>query len=178
MTQIVPENGERGETSPVADDQVFADLFAAHQASIHRLAVLLSGDRFVAEEITAEVFARVLPRWRRGQVSDPVLYLRRAVVNEVRSRFRRRSNERRALTRHSSQTRPIGNGDQAGAVSEPLIAALQLLPPRQRTVVVLRFHDDLSVAEVAHIVGAPVGTVKTQTRRALSALRIVLEDTT
>ena len=84
-------------------DRLYSELFEAQQASIYRLALMLCGNRDVAEEIVAEVFARVLPKWRQGAVTDPVFYLRRAVVNEVRSRHRRRVNEQRALARHASR---------------------------------------------------------------------------
>lgn len=83
---------------------MYSDLFVERQAAIYRLALMLSGKPEVAEEITAEVFARVLPKWRRGEVSDPVLYLRRAVINEVRSRHRRRVNERHAIGTIKAQT--------------------------------------------------------------------------
>ena len=101
MTQpasnIAPES-----VSVAATDRLYSDLFDAEQDSIYRLALMLCGSPHVAEEIVAEVFAKVLPKWRQGSLTDPVFYLRRAVVNEVRSRHRRRVNERRALARHAS----------------------------------------------------------------------------
>jgi RNA polymerase sigma factor (sigma-70 family) len=177
VTQFAFDVGDSEEFPLAASDLVFGDLFNEQRTSIYRLALMMSGDVFVAEEITAEVFARVLPRWRHGHITDPVFYLRRAVVNEVRSRLRRRANERRALARYSSRPDHQHAGGQREALSEPLIAALQQLPVRARTIVVLRFHDDLSVAEVARVVGAPVGTVKTQTSRALRTLRGIMEET-
>lgn len=160
----------------VPTDRSYADLFAEHQATIYRLAVMLCGDPYIAEEITAEVFARVLPKWRRGDVTDPVFYLRRAVINEVRSRHRRRVNEQRALARHASRQAHDVREPTPVTLSEPLIAALQRLSVRHRAVVVLRFHDDLSEAEVARILGSPVGTIKAQTNRALRALRTLMEE--
>lgn len=158
----------------VPADAAFDDLFAAHHRSLFRFAVLLVGDRHVADEITAEVFTRVLPRWRSGDVTDPLPYLRRALVNEVRNRHRRRTYEQRALSRLQA----TGGTVEAESVqlAGPLVVALKRLPVRQRAVVVLRFHDDLSEAEVARTLGMAVGTVKSQASRGLAALREMLED--
>ena len=141
-----------------------------------RLATILTSDRFVAEEVTAEVFARVLPRWRRGEVDDALPYLRRAVVNEIRSRHRRRGHEQRALARVDASVVAVEPVDRL-ELREPLLAALATLPMRQRAVVVLRYHDDLSEAEVARTLGTSVGTVKTHASRGLERLRRALEET-
>jgi RNA polymerase sigma factor (sigma-70 family) len=159
-----------------SSDRGYADLFADHHRSIYRLAFVLCGDGDMAEEITAEVFARVLPKWRRGGITDPVFYLRRAVINEVRSRHRRRANQQRALARHAVRQDASQEGPAAFGLSGPLVAALQQLSVRHRTVVVLRFHDDLSEADVARLLGSPIGTIKAQTSRALAALRTLLEE--
>ncbi len=87
-------------------DVRYREVFEAHRVAVFRLAALLTSDRFVAEEVTAEVFARVLPRFRRGDVQDALPYLRRAVVNEVTSRRRRRGHEQRALARVHAAVRP------------------------------------------------------------------------
>lgn len=153
-------------------------LFVEHRDRVYRFAWVLCGSEHTAEEITAEVFARVLSPWRAGGVTDPLAYLRRAVLNEVRSRHRRRSHERRAIAREiavAESTQRDGGEIDRLELREPLIAALQQLPVRQRVVVVLRFHDDLSEVEVARIVGSPVGTVKAQTSRGLATLRTIME---
>ena len=178
MTQSAADQSTRASALVpfVASDRPYADLFAEHQRAIYRLALMLCGDAYIAEEITAEVFARVLPKWRRGGVTDPVFYLRRAVINEVRSRHRRRTNEQRALARHAARQQHMQQDTATLGLSDPLVAALQQLSVRHRTVVVLRFHDDLSEAEVARLLGSPVGTIKAQTSRAIAALRTLLEE--
>ena len=164
-----------GHVPLVMSDSVYSELFDTHHAAIYRLALMLSGNPHVAEEIVAEVFAKVLPKWRQGSVTDPVFYLRRAVINEVRSRHRRRVNERRALARHASRQATVAPSAPATELSQPLIAAMQQLSVRHRAVIVLRFHDDLSEADVARILGSPAGTIKAQTSRALAALRRLME---
>lgn len=174
MTQPAP-NIVPAPVPLVVSDRLYSDLFEAQQASIYRLALMLCGSPQVAEEIVAEVFAKVLPKWRQGSVTDPVFYLRRAVVNEVRSRHRRRVNEQRALARHASREATTITPEPATALSQPLIVAMQQLSVRHRAVIVLRFHDDLSEAEVARILKSPNGTIKGQTSRALAALRALME---
>ncbi|MBI5087645.1 MAG: sigma-70 family RNA polymerase sigma factor, partial [Actinobacteria bacterium] len=139
-------------------DVRYREVFETHRVAVFRLAAMLTSDRFVAEEVTAEVFARVLPRFRRGEVHDALPYLRRAVVNEVTSRRRRRGHEQRALARVHAAVRPGEPVDRL-ELREPLLVALGRLPVRQRAVVVLRYHDDLSEAEVARTLGTSVGTV-------------------
>lgn len=155
-------------------DDTFRAVFEQHHSRLFRLACLLTGDAHVADEVTAEVFAKVLPKWRAGAVDDPLAYLRRSLVNEVRSRHRRRTYESRAAERWSA--RPRFDGEPADLLTDqPVVAALRRLPPRQRAVVVLRFHDDLSEAEVARTLGMAVGSVKSHASRGLAALREILQ---
>jgi RNA polymerase sigma factor (sigma-70 family) len=156
-------------------DARFREAFETHRVAVFRLAVMLTSDRSVAEEVAAEVFARVLPRFRRGDVQDVLPYLRRAVVNEITSRRRRHGHEQRALARVHAAV-PPGEPVDRVELREPLMAALVRLPVRQRVVVVLRYHDDQSAAEVARTLGTSVGTVKTHASRGLEQLRRALED--
>jgi RNA polymerase sigma factor (sigma-70 family) len=164
-------------TTPAASrtDARYREVFETHRVAVFRLAAMLTSDRSVAEEVTAEVFARVLPRFRRGDLQDVLPYLRRTVVNEVTSRRRRHGHEQRALARVHAAVQP-GQPIDRVELREPLMAALLRLPVRQRAVVVLRYHDDLSEAEVARTLGTSVGTVKTHASRGLDQLRRALED--
>lgn len=163
--------GNRTALAPFADDD-YSAVFANHHAAVFRLAALLAGNEHVAEEVTAEVFARALPKWQREEVSDPLAYLRRAVSNEMRSRWRRRQHERRAAS-HQRGERADVTTDRL-ELREPLVQALQQLPLQQRTVVVLRYLDDMSEAEVGRTLGVASGTVKSQASRGLARLRELL----
>lgn len=77
----------------------FAVVFNAHHRRAVRLAWVLTGDAHVAEDIVAEAFSKVWLQWDKGRVDDVGAYLRRAVVNHVRSRSRRRKVELRELER-------------------------------------------------------------------------------
>jgi len=161
-------------TLRVAADR-YGELYRVHLEPLLRFAWLLCGDMHRAEDVVAEVFARVYPQWRRGKVTDPRAYLRRAVVNEVTSRGRRRRLEAREERRRSAG-RGAGHPYEHVAERDVVVRALRRLPVRQRTVVVLRFYDDLSEREVAELLGVAVGTVKSHTSRALERLRADIEE--
>jgi RNA polymerase sigma-70 factor (sigma-E family) len=149
-------------------DDVVAGLFAAHATDLTRLAYLVVGNRGLAEDIVQEAFLRV---WRsRARIRDvdaAPAYLRRTVVNLSRSRLRRTILERRYATATPE------------AVAEPaswldLRRAVAALPARRRACVVLRYFADLTEAETAAVLGISVGTVKSQTSKALRHLGTAL----
>jgi RNA polymerase sigma-70 factor (sigma-E family) len=171
--EALPETSSPPATVSWSSDG-YGELFAAHQTTIYRFVSVLCGDDRLAEEITAEVFARVLPKWRRGVIDDPLPYLRRAAVNELRSRWRRRAHERRVARVQTSQ-RTIPPSGERVELREPLLAALSQLPPRQRAVVVLRYCEDMSEADVATTLAMAPGTVKSQASRGLARLRQLVD---
>jgi DNA-directed RNA polymerase specialized sigma24 family protein len=79
---------------PDAPTGDFAGVFAAHHAEALRLAYLLCGDQQRAEDAVADAFVKVWRRWERGDIASPRAYIKRAVANEVNSRFRRLRLER------------------------------------------------------------------------------------
>lgn len=137
---------------------------------LHRTAYLLCGDWHVAQDLVQESLARTALAWRRIEnMDDPDAYVRRVLVNQARQRWRlRRTHE---LPTGSLPEVGIPDGAQARAEREVLVQALQALPRRQRAVVVLRYFEQLSVAETAQALECSPGTVKSQTARALTALR-------
>jgi len=100
--------------------------------------------------------------------ADPGSYARRVLVNRRRSLLRRAAAEARYLARFQPEELIVPAGDDRAIV---LWQAVQALPPRQRVVLVLRFHEDLTEAEVARLLGLPLGTVKSLGHRALARLR-------
>ena len=154
----------------------FVDVFRAHEAAALRLAYVLTGDAGVAEDIVADAYARMYGKWRRDRIDDPRAYLRRAIANQVRGRFRR------AATRRKHDASPCWSESTTAAADEGLgdrdrlRRALALLPPRQRATVALRIIEDLSEADTAALLGVSTGTVKTQLSRGLERLRAALEE--
>ncbi len=152
-------------------DAEFAAYMAARQASLLRTAYLLTGDQHTAEDLVQTAFAKLYLSWDKVQRRELVDgYVRRILVNENNSLWRRAWKRRETSTDvvpdHQAVTDTHDDGMKAA-----LWEFVQSLPRKQRAVVVLRFYEDLSEAEVADILGISVGTVKSQSSRALAALR-------
>jgi RNA polymerase sigma factor (sigma-70 family) len=125
------------------------------------------------EEIVQEAFVRTLARWRHvDERSEPLAYVRKAVVNLCHSRFRRRVLNFRRLE-------PVPSAEVTASETrrrDDLLAAMATLPLRQREVVALRYFGGLSTNETADTLSIAPGTVKAHLHRALTSLRTELED--
>jgi RNA polymerase sigma factor (sigma-70 family) len=112
---------------------------------------------------------RTWRRWRLvGKPDNPETYARKVLVNRHRSLLRRALVEARSRSRdHPNE----GYSDERREDAIVLWAATRRLPLRQQAVLVLRYYEDLSEAEIARVLGIPVGTVKTLARRGLARLR-------
>jgi RNA polymerase sigma-70 factor (sigma-E family) len=156
----------------VADrDEALAELYQHHHGEAVRLAWALCRDASLAEELAQEAFVRLY--LRRRALRDPAAapaYLRRIVVNLVYDHTRRSARERDLATSRASTV----VGDREGDLD--LLDALSGLPERRRACVVLRYYLDLTEVETAAALGISVGTVKSQTHKALAQLRRNLTD--
>ena len=144
--------------------------FEQHAARLLGLSILLTGRREIAEDLVQDAFVRLAPKMDALDADAVWPYLRRIAVNLWKNRLRRLALE----TRHRGVepvTAPDPDPDRAA-----VWVAVQSLPPRQRTTVVLRFYEDLTEAETARVMGCAVGTVKSQTAKALAKLERELED--
>lgn len=152
-----------GAATPV-DADGFEAAYARLWPEMLRVAHLLSGSQALAEEITQDAFLGLYRAWDR--VDNPAAYLRRSLVNASRSHFRRDS-------RRSLYAVP-----QVTVVLPPDVdevwQQLKVLGRQQRAVVVLRFYEDLSLGEIAEVLGVSVGTVKSTLSRSLRRLKEVL----
>jgi len=160
-------------TRAVTGPPTLEELVRTHHERLVRLAYLLCGDPAEAEDVVADAYAKCWPRLARRDVDDPLAYLRRAVVNGVRSWQRRRYLMRREERRRRVGPDPSAPTSQVDDHSA-LIAAVRQLPLGQRQVLALRFLEDLSEQETAATLRVSVGTVKSRTARGLDALRHVL----
>jgi RNA polymerase sigma-70 factor (sigma-E family) len=152
------------------DDARFSEFVVARWGALVQTAYLLTGDFHEAEDLVQTTLAKVYPQWGRIRDDTVASYLRRALVNNNRSRVRRR-RVAQLLTPFLPETPAPPSSTDTGEDRDLLVAALAGLPERQRAVVVLRYWEDLSLEEVAHELGCSVGTVKSQASRALAKLR-------
>ena len=160
---------------PPGRTDALALLYQRHYPELARLAFALTGDWSLAEELAQDAFVRVWRSWTnlRQQESAPA-YLRTTVLNLARTSMRRRLREFRGV-QEAGAAREQQRGEPAvpGARVD-VLRALAHLPQRKRECVVLRYYLDLSEAQTAHALGISVGTVKSQTARALQQLRPLL----
>lgn len=157
-------------------DQLVADLYHAHYTSLVRLATLLLRNHAMAEEAVQDAFVALHARWRkRGRPREAVPYLRRSVINNVRSVQRRwtvaaRRPDDRPLDMPSAESSALRS-----ATSTAVVEALRTLPIRQREALVLRYYAGLPEAEIAAAMGVSRGAVKSHTSRGMATLRARLE---
>lgn len=147
------------------EDQ-FAEYFRVRAQPLRRLAYSLCGDWHTAEDLVSATFVRLYRHWPRVRDETVDAYTRRILVNAFLSD--RRARRRESLMADPPE-RPVGAPDPAEGLA--LRRALAGLAPRQRAAVVLRYYEDLPVAEVAALLGITEGTVKSQTARAIQSIR-------
>ncbi len=149
----------------------FEAFVAARYAALLRTAYLLTGDHHDAEDLLQQTLVKAVGAWSRID-GDPEPYVRTILVRQNVSRWRRR------------RWRELSTDDLPELVAEDsgvddrleLHRALGVLAPRQRAVIVLRYYEDLTEVQTAETLGIAVGTVKSQTRDALTRLRAVLPE--
>jgi RNA polymerase sigma-70 factor (sigma-E family) len=150
----------------------FAGFAATRSSALIRVAYMLTGDQHAAEDLLQTALTKAAARWGRIHTS-PEAYVRQVMYREQVSWWRRRARHREI---------PMADlPDQAAAVPDisaetrlSLQQALRALPAGKRAVLVLRYFDDLPEAQVASILGCSVGTVRSQTHKAITQLRAAL----
>jgi len=146
-------------------DESFGEFVARAYASLVRTGYLLVGDRGHAEDLVQSALLRAMRSW--PQIESPDAYVRTTMVRLAGRWGRRRW--------HGELPSPVLPDTAGTAVDTDITldvrAALSRLPWQQRAVLVLRFYDDLTEAQIADALGCSVGTVKSRAYRALAALR-------
>jgi RNA polymerase sigma-70 factor (sigma-E family) len=153
----------------------FDDFVIGNGESLLRTAHLITLDRGEAEDLVQECLLKLSRRWNDVSAMDqPAAYARRVLVNLAVRGSRRRSRQRVEL-----DTKPAERGVSSAAfelvgIREELLTGLLRLTPRQRTMLVLRYFQDLSETQVAESLGCSIGTVRSTTARSLMQLRDVI----
>jgi RNA polymerase sigma-70 factor (sigma-E family) len=159
-------------------DEEFRGFVTARGPSLLRTAYLLTGDQQLAEDLVQTALERAVTHWTSIRFSGAVeSYVRRTMYREQVSLWRRR---RVAEMSVPEPPEPRRAGDDVTTVEDRLVMrdALMLLGRRQRTVLVMRYFEDLTEQQVADALGISLGTVKSQAHKALARLRELCGDLT
>jgi len=147
------------------------DLFRDHHLELVRLALLMVGDVATAEDVVQDAFERLQRGWlglRRP--SSGLAYVRSSVLNGCRSVHRRAAVARRHAPELVEPNELSADASLAADDRSEVVAALRLLPRRQREVLVLRYYLDLDVAEIAATLRIAPSAVRSTATRGLAAL--------
>lgn len=150
-----------------ATHDVFDAFVRARHTALLRYGTVLTGDPHSAADLVQDALERTGLAWSRVlQQGDPEGYVRRVMANRNISAWRRLRRERLVGEPPDSS---YDEGDSH--VDDAMWHALALLPRRQRTVLVLRYYEDLSEAEISRVLGIAKGTVKSQASKGIATLR-------
>jgi RNA polymerase sigma-70 factor (sigma-E family) len=151
-----------------SDHESFTAWATARRPGLLRTATFLTGDLARAEDLVQEALTKVAQRWPRLRDGNPDAYARQILVRDNVSWWRRNRHELVTELPDPGGTPSAETGVERRLV---LLDALARLTERQRAVLVLRYFDDLSEADIAHALGVTTGTVKSTAHLALRRLR-------
>jgi RNA polymerase sigma-70 factor (sigma-E family) len=157
----------------VTSTEEFTEFAAGAAPRLRRTAFLLCGDWHAAEDLAQATLAKMFVSWRRIRRQDAVYaYASRTLVNTYLA-DRRRLRSRELLAGWLPEPpAPAGTPE----LRMVILGALATLPPKARVVVVMRYWADMSVEQVADLLGCSAGNVKSQAARGLGKLRAVLDE--
>lgn len=151
-----------------APPEGLADFCEQEYEGLVRVLSLYCGSGPVAEELAHEALIKVCRDWTKVKAMDfSRAWLHRVGMNLANSYFRRRSAEKRANERLGTSAHEAPDHSEAFAIR----SVVAELPPRQRTVILLHYFDDLTYAQIGELLGCPENTVKSLARRATRSLR-------
>ncbi|WP_181791159.1 SigE family RNA polymerase sigma factor [Streptomyces phytophilus] len=156
-----------------ASEAGFHEFVESRSGVLFRTALLLSGgDRGAAEDLLQNALIKAAGRWQR--IDEPEAYVRQVLYRQQISRWRLRWRSREQVVAEPPEPgRAAAGGDPVHDAELRIVMAraLRRLTTRQRTMLVLRYYEDLPEGEVAALLGCSVGTVRSTTRRSLDKLR-------
>lgn len=166
------------ETEPAASTRLsFEEFASARWSALVRTARLLTGDASSAEDLVQATLVKAYTQWAKvTRASSPEAYLRKMMLNEF-------LGDRRRRLRRADKDHLVAVDQESAQEPDPterldLWHLVTALPPRQRAVLVLRYYEDLTEAEIGHVLGVSPGTVKSQASDALKKLRSQYDPTT
>ena len=149
----------------------FEEFVAGHQRDLLRFSTTLTNDRGLGEDLVQDILIRAQARWARiEQLDQPYTYVRRMLVNEFVSW--RRKWARIVPRSDLVEARDPTDHAERHATRDALQREIARLPRRQRAVIVLRYYEQLSDAQIATVLGCTRSTVRGYALRALTTLRV------
>ena len=162
---------EKARSSPTA----FARLYRAHYEGVFRYCVHRLFDRASAEDVTAEVFVKMVEHFAdfTGDLHGFRCWLFKIATNSINSHLRRQGRRQKLLINHADRLAGTDTNcpDQQAENLELLRGAMLSLKARYQTVITLRYFENMKLTDVAEILGSPPATVRSQLKRALAQLR-------
>ncbi|WP_330303711.1 MULTISPECIES: SigE family RNA polymerase sigma factor [unclassified Streptomyces] len=148
----------------------FREFVANRSSALLKTAVLLSGgDRHAAEDLLQNALVKAVGRWNR--IDEPEAYVRQILYRQQVSRWRLKWPRRELSVAEPPEASLGADAQSAAELRMVMRGALARLTARQRTVLVLRYFEDLPEGDVARLLGCSVGTVRSTTHRSLARLR-------
>jgi RNA polymerase sigma-70 factor, ECF subfamily len=170
------------EQAASGDETAFAVIYERHRGLVFRFAYRLSQSKEVAEEITHDCFLSLIKEPQRFKTQEQRASLRTYLCAAARNLTFKRLRRAGAETAIDDFSEQLAAAESQGPlrllldaeVSEAVRKAIGELPPMQREALILFEYEELSLAEIAEVAGADVGTVKSRLHRARQRLRILL----
>lgn len=147
------------------------ELYRLYYLGLVRLAVQFVDNQAAAEDLVQDVFAKLSRPGRDTTITNERAYLYTAVVNAARSTLRRHAVRRRMFAPGSVGAAAADESSMLAADRRRVLAVIRRLPTRQREVVVLRYYEDFSIAEIAQLLDISARAVSSSLNRALNTLR-------
>jgi RNA polymerase sigma-70 factor (sigma-E family) len=165
----VPAVGSSASAMPTAEAD-YGDFVRGRTAALLRAAFVLTGDQGLAEDLVQSALARTHLAWNRLSEHGNAEAYARKVMYHLQVDWWRRKRVAETLPGVLPE-RPAGDSTDAVLLRVSVARALDQLTPRQRAVIALRFFEDQTESEAATVLSCSVGTVKSQTAKALAKLK-------
>ena len=144
-------------------DAEFVAFYEARAALIRKTAFMLCGDWHLAEDLTQTAFTKLYLAWHRLERHETLDgYVRQVLLRAFLDERRRPWRREHAMTPDSPLLDSRVDADPGADERGSLMAALACVPPRRRAVLVLRYWEDMSIEQVADVLGCSTGTVRSQ----------------
>jgi RNA polymerase sigma-70 factor (ECF subfamily) len=181
-TYILRSTAEVAEDSELvikarSDREAFVQLYRRHYDAIFRYCVHRLFDRTAAEDVTSEVFLKMVENFQRFRGIDAQFgnWLYRIATNAVNQHLRKIARRNNLMKSAGEKTNSWLHDCEESSIKLALLKeAMLTLKPRYQTIITLRFFENLKMIEIAEVLGSSPGTVRSQLARALGKLRAVM----